>query len=321
PKDDGQWLVFSGGDLCADVTAIESVERAPETPKMPSEPAKPKRWGAVVDAALSMRQGNTDTMDTSFGVEVVRKGERHVSTLTLSGGYGEADGYINTRRYKGVAKHQFYLIEKLYLFAAGGAERDYGRKLDVRAHGSGGVGYDFLQRDNLKLSADIGLDYTWDRWMPYTPRGKDEEKSKRRSQASLRLSQQIAALSATPPGDLVQALEGIVDTLYVVRDPLRGSAYREEDSISLRLGAYYEQALFWKSTLSERLTMLPSLDDFGEFRAISEFSFSTPLRDHLKLRISLKTEYDSMARRSGVESWDNLLQAGLRYEFGVSRTK
>jgi len=67
--------------------------------------------------------------------------------------------------------------------------------------------------------------------------------------------------------------------------------------------------------------MLPSLDDFGEFRAISEFSFSTPLRDHLKLRISLKTEYDSMARRSGVESWDNLLQAGLRYEFGVSRTK
>ncbi len=321
PKDDGQWLVFSSGDLCADFTAIESIERAPETPETVPEPPRPKRWGATVDATLSMRQGNTDTMDTSFGVEVVRKGDRHVSTLALSGGYGEADGYINTRRYKGVAKHQFYPIDKLYLFAAGGAERDYGRKLDVRAHGSGGVGYDFLQRDSLKFSADIGLDYTWDRWMPYTPRGKDEEKSKRRSQAGLRLSQQIAALSATPPGNLVQALEGIADTLYVIRDPLRGSASREEDSISLHLGAYYEQTLFWKSSLTERLTLLPSLDDFGEFRAISELGFNTPLMEHLKLRISLKTEYDSMARRSGVESWDNLLQAGLRYEFGVSRTK
>lgn len=312
----GQQLVSAEGELSADVTAIESIQRLP----IP-EPPTPKRWGAAVDAAMSMRKGNTDTMDSAASVEVIRKGDRNVSTLALSGGYGEVDGYVNTRYYKGTAKHQFYPIEKLYLFAAGGAMRDYGRKLDVRAHGSGGIGYDFYNRDALKLSADIGLDYTWDRWMPFTPRGKDEEKSKRRNQAMARLSQQIAGLSGITAAGLIPALDGMINTLHVLRDPLRDFDYREEDSISLHLGGYYEQALFWKTRLSERLTLLPSLNEFGEFRAVSELGVSTPLMENLKLKISLRTEYDSMARKSGVDSWDNLLQAALRYEFGVSRVQ
>jgi len=47
----------------------------------------------------------------------------------------------------------------------------------------------------------------------------------------------------------------------------------------------------------------------------NELGFTTALSEHLRLRISLLTEYDSVAEEKGVEPWDNYLLTSLRFEF------
>ncbi len=61
--------------------------------------------------------------------------------------------------------------------------------------------------------------------------------------------------------------------------------------------------------------MMPNLEQLGEFRALSELVFSTPITEALSLRTSLKTEYDSLARSKNLTPWDHTLMTQLRYAF------
>jgi hypothetical protein len=276
-------------------------------------PVVPSPWSGMVESGLSLRSGNTDTTDFTVSAKVMYATGGHELTLKAAGAYGEADGLINTRRASGEARWQYYTSERSYLYMLGGAERDDGRKLDLRLSAAAGAGYDFLETETRTLSADAGLEYTWARWEPFTPWGRDEATSTARMAAYNGLLSTLGAIGAG--GVNLDNLERLAQQLVDVRDPLRGMETMKEDSLSLRLGAVYTQKLFKLSTLSETLTLYPNLEQAGEFRGISEFAFATPLTEALELSVTLRTEYDSLAEEQGVDAWDNSLVTGLRYKF------
>jgi putative salt-induced outer membrane protein YdiY len=276
---------------------------------------RPARWSGSVETGLSLRAGNTDTTDFTFASDIVRKSDRNTLTLTFSAAYGEADNVLNTRRMKGDLKWQHYLRDRLYLFGLTGAERDDGRKLDLRWQAGGGAGYDILDSEKRSFSAEAGFIYYDEKWDPFTPWEKDSVKNARRENALGRLD----ALWDNPgSGNLNDTLATIVSMTRIAQDiraPLRDDVPIYREYVSLRLNAQYEQQLFGSSSLSEDLTLLPNVEDIGEFRMLSEFALTTPLTRKLDLRVSLHSEYDSTASDSSVDAWDHTLMSTLRYAF------
>jgi putative salt-induced outer membrane protein YdiY len=296
----------------ADLSAVRV--QAPADGSAPAKPAADKRqWNGSVDAGMALRRGNTDTTDFNLSGTVSGRTERDTLTLRGSGAYGEAEDILNTRRYQGEGKWQVYPRERLYLYGLAGAEHDDGRKLDVRAQGGVGIGYDFIEAKNRKLSGDVGLTYTFERWNPYTPQERDTAKATRRREAWQELGSALGGAGG------VQALLGIPTAVQGLAHPLAGAELRTEEFATARLSAQYEQTLFERSKISENLTVQPNLDQMGEYRLTSDLAFTTPISKELGLRVNLKSEYDSLAGERGVDGWDNSLLTGLHYEFGAPR--
>ena len=72
---------------------------------------------------------------------------------------------------------------------------------------------------------------------------------------------------------------------------------------------------FRKSLLREGLTIVPDLDEIGDYDLSSHLSLVTPLAESLSLKTTLKTEYDSSPGSEDVDKWDNTLMSSLSYEF------
>ncbi|MCC6145815.1 MAG: DUF481 domain-containing protein [Candidatus Hydrogenedentes bacterium] len=287
---------------------------APVAEDAPAEEPKPKLWSGSLESGLALRSGSTDRLDLNLGTALTRKTDRHTLTLNFNAAYAEVEDVINTRQYKGEGKWQYYPRERLYLYWLVGGESDDARKLDLRVNTALGLGYDFVKQEKRTWSADIGVDYAYERWNPFTPEERDGKKQAERSAAlaSLRgLLDQLGAGLVLDRATLQQAWTSAL----AFRDPLALYDEREEYQVSLRAGTEFSQSIFEKGTLSESLVVFPSLDDMGEFRATSTFSFTTPLSEKLGLKIDLLTEYDSLADKVDADAWQNTLTTGLRYEF------
>jgi putative salt-induced outer membrane protein YdiY len=273
------------------------------------------RWTGSVEAGATYRSGNTDSLDARTTAQFIREMKRNKLTLKLGAQYGEVEDSLNARGYKGEAKWQVYPRERFFVYTLGSGERDDARKLDYRFVAGTGVGYDFVKRERSTLSGEIGGEYSWERWDPFTPAERDQEKETRRAAATGQLTTLLGGLGAgTTPLDLaaLQSLRAITRTL---RDPFADAQPRSEAYPSIRIGAHYEQKLGKASTLTDDLALLPNLEDFSEFRMTNEVALITPLSKRLALKVSLQTQYDSLAEQTGGEPWDNTLVTGLRFEF------
>jgi putative salt-induced outer membrane protein YdiY len=283
-------------------------------PEPVAEEGKPKKWSGFVESGLTIRSGNTDTTDFTFKSSAERAGDWTKLTLTLSADYGEAESIINTRRYKSEGKWKGYLTDRFYLLGLTSAEQDDGRKLDLRLAAGAGAGYTFIENESRHLSLEAGVEHTWERWNPFTPQERTDTRNRIRTGAFERLAAltgQIDGEGSFGFGDWNELRLILLD----IRDPLRDYETRENDFVSARITGEFTQRLFKESTLSEKAVLLPNLEDFGEYRFTNELALMTPLTKALDLRVSLESEYDSLAEESDVDAWNHMLKTGLRYKF------
>jgi len=294
--------------------SLEALAAQAPAEDAPEEEGAPRRWSGSVESGLSMRRGNTDTLDFSLGATAVRKGDGHTLTLNALAAYGEADDIINTRQFKADAHWKIYHSERFYYYGLVGAERSDGRKLDLRLNTAVGLGRDFIETERHQLSADLGVDFTMERWAPFTPAERSRVGPARRAEARRNLQGIAVGLADGSVVPSLQVLQQAAAQWGVLQDPLYENV-RKEEFLSLRLSTNYSRKVFDSSTISTKLAGFANLDDFGEYRLTNDLAFQTPLSDTLKLRINLKSEYDSLAGDSGIDPWDHLLTTSLRYEF------
>lgn len=274
-----------------------------------ARPRERDLWSGSLEAGLTLRTGNTDSLDVLGAAQFTRDAAWNKLTLKLGVQYGEVEREINARGYRGDAKWQVYPRERLFVYFRGSGERDDARKLDHRFTAGAGLGYDAVKRERAKLSIEGGAEYAWERWNPFTPAGRDRERAARHAAAR-------DELAAWALGGLDRGGLGRANTLLAtLRDPLGGARPRDENYTSLRIGLRYEQRLWKESTLSNELTLLPNLEDLSEFRATNELAFETPLSPRLALRVTLGSAYDSLAETTGADPWDNRLATGIRVKF------
>jgi len=293
------------------VIAADESGLAPPPEEPPAE--KPKHWSGAVEAGASITTGETDTADASAKITAVWEKNRKKLTLSASTFYGEVESEVNTRRYFAEADFQYHIKERFYTYTATSLEHDAGRRLDLRWLIGGGFGYDLIQADNLLWSVEAGLDYQHERWNRFAPRERLDAQDAFFTQniADIRgiLSALRADLTLTPAlarriaGVSRRVAEGFPDDIT------------EEDDISLRIAAHYEQQLFTASSVSADLVLRPEFDDFGDYRLTSDVQWATALNDRLSLRLNWLSEYDSNPGSEDAEEWDNKFITAIGYEF------
>lgn len=305
-------------------TATETVLRAAPTLealesaiKEAEKATRPDIWKGTVDSGLSIRRGERDTFDANAAFSATRTVPKNTLTLKLTAAYGEADDTLNTQRAAASGKWQFYPLaeRRFYYYATSGMEHDLGRQLELRSSAGGGVGYLFIDGERRKLSGDIGSEYAHERWDNFK-RGERRNLIDSTQQAGfdglLVLVNSVG--SGARPLDFAAFADAVRLTDQIV-DPDVLEKIRTENHVNIVGTTHYEQAILKASKLINDLSVYPSLDELGNFRAVNEAVFTTPLSDQLSLRVSLRTEFDNDPGRDEISEWDNTLVTGIRYQF------
>lgn len=310
--------VMQTDDGAAPITPASIAFVAPDVAALDAavKDARPKKWSGTVDSGLTLRQGERDTFDFVTGLQFQRKVPTQTLTLKLEAAYGEVESTLSTQRVRGETKWQFFPKEKdYYYYVLNILEHDETRQLDFRGTAGAGFGYKFIENERRNLSAEAGLDYVLERWENFA-QGERRDLLFERREAIVQDLIDIGA--GVIRGTRMLSLPTVVQAGRLVadfRDPDIDEEFRYENHLNLRLLAHYDQVLFKNSKISEDLTFLPNLGDFGEFRAINELAFTTPIAENLSLRVSLKNEYDSEPGQGNIEKWDTILVTGVRWEF------
>ncbi len=92
---------------------------------------------------------------------------------------------------------------------------------------------------------------------------------------------------------------------------------KRDTAVALLLRVMYDTQLTDHLTFQDELRVMPSLSDFGEFRASYDSGLAWALLDGLELNLRLRIDYDDNPPFAGLEQWRAAIGAGLRVRFGT----
>ncbi len=123
---------------------------------------KPVKWTGKIEAGCAFTSGNSDTKSLT-GKPMIKR-ETDKTRLDLNGitMYGKEEDVETINYSKGSGKFDYFLNERLYLYALGTAMQDRISNINLRANGGGGLGYYLIKMDHLtlQLEGDAEAEYT-----------------------------------------------------------------------------------------------------------------------------------------------------------------
>ena len=91
--------------------------------------------------------------------KIVLAWERLKNTFDYDFSYGRTAGILSANRMDGFSKTDFDLGRRFYVYSLGGAGYDEIRKINLRYEIGPGLGYHLVQRTNLVVNPEFGIDY------------------------------------------------------------------------------------------------------------------------------------------------------------------
>ena len=125
----------------------------------PSPPAPAISYKASVTAGGSVNTGNTDSKAGNASAKFEARSKRHRFSLGAKHNYAEDDDELTARKSTGSLKYDFFLTQKLYIYAQALFERDDMQDINLRSAMGPGLGYQFLDSQRASLFAEVGVSY------------------------------------------------------------------------------------------------------------------------------------------------------------------
>jgi putative salt-induced outer membrane protein YdiY len=128
-------------------------------------PGEPAVWSGSVNVGASYSDGNTDARSINAAIDAVRRSHKDRYTFKSYWNYGETRNTdtnefdLTQRRAGATLKYDYFLSEKLYLFAVAGVETDTLADIELRAYAGPGVGYQWREDERLKWGSEAGVTY------------------------------------------------------------------------------------------------------------------------------------------------------------------
>jgi len=290
---------------------IQKITPTTENPAIQEQKDK-RKWSGSGKLLASLQKGTTDTTNLESSIAVSGKRTKDLIEMELSGAYGEVENEINTRRYNGKLRYQYYPEKNWYIYTDMGAERDEGRKLGLRGQIGGGTGYEIISQPHQTWSMEGALMLTHEEWLPYVPFQKNQVKQEQIQEGLNQIATSSQRLIQDPSD--IGSLGGILGGSIKVLNPLNAEK-TTNDFTSLKIGSKYKRRIL-NSELSHDLTFEPSLEHIDYYRINSLANLSTPVSKNVSVELTLSNEYDSEHQKRDIEPWEHRLSAGVKYEFG-----
>jgi putative salt-induced outer membrane protein YdiY len=120
----------------------------------------PKGWTGSVAVSASKATGNTDKTTAGATGQAERRGDDDRWTVQLVWNYSDEKGIgVTQRRTYGQVKYDRFFDKKRYGYGVVSAENDFNAALDLRTTVGVGLGYQFREDEEWKLSGEAGLSY------------------------------------------------------------------------------------------------------------------------------------------------------------------
>ena len=120
---------------------------------------RPVKYTGSVSAGASASDGNTRDRSVSLVGEFVARSKRQRFTLGASYNYAENKDGLTQRNAKGRLKYDFFLTDRLYLYANALLEGDTFQDLNLRATVGAGPGYQFIDEGDFEDPYFSGLQF------------------------------------------------------------------------------------------------------------------------------------------------------------------
>ncbi len=123
------------------------------------EPPPPVVWSGQVSLGVTITDGNTQSKAIVGSFNGARRSKDDILEAQAFYTYAETFGKVSTRRSFARMQYSYFVWSPLYLYVGGALEYDRLRDLNLRARGGGGVGYAWVDRPDLSLRTDAGVEY------------------------------------------------------------------------------------------------------------------------------------------------------------------
>lgn len=310
-KDQKISVPWEGVDKIVPVEIVSETQDSETHDKISTQDKR--KWSGVAKLLASLQKGTTDTTNLESSVSITGKKEKDSMEIELFGAYGEVEDEINTRRYGGRLRYQYYPEEKWYVYTDMNAERDEGRKLGLRGQTGGGTGYEIFSQAKQKWSLEGALMFTHEEWLPFIPYEEDKVRDQKIHEGLNEINQASQGLIQNPIS--LDYIGRFISGTAKLIDPLGGYEKITQDYASLKIRSKYSRNIM-NSEFSHTLTFEPSLERIDYYRVNLLTNLSTPVSESMSIEITLSNDYDSESQMRDVESWEHRLSAGIKYEFG-----
>jgi putative salt-induced outer membrane protein YdiY len=165
--EDGKFAVAKDGRLAPQSFAIADIK---------SINPPPVAWTGDLSVGGMITRGNSSTDNLNIALNLVRRGENDRITVGAAYLYGRqkdpdtGDKKTTTDNWFAAVKYDYFFTPKFYGYAQTRVERDRIAELDLRLTAGVGVGYQWVEKPDLKFSTEGGLTWFYESYTNDTPK-------------------------------------------------------------------------------------------------------------------------------------------------------
>ena len=156
---DGTVQAVGGDGVAAQAVSLKDVRRINPPPL---------KWTGTVTANATITRGNSNTDNVGVSINAERRAEKDRITLNAGYLYGRqedptsGDENTTTDNWFLFGKYDYFFSPKLYAFGSSRVERDRIALLDLRFTPAGGVGYQWVEREDFRFNTEAGLAWVYE---------------------------------------------------------------------------------------------------------------------------------------------------------------
>ncbi len=137
-------------------------------------PEDPVRWTGSLNLGLALTEGNTNRRSAFAAFDAERRTDLDRMSLKATWDYSEERDATRTwnlsqRRTYGELQYDYFISERLYVYANTTALGDTLANIDLRYTVGSGLGYQFYDTEEFALSGEAGVSYISESYRDTTP--------------------------------------------------------------------------------------------------------------------------------------------------------
>ncbi len=119
-------------------------------------------WSGNLRSGLNGSNGDSDTLNFNAGFNLQRRSLKDRTTLNAEYIFQQSDGDTDENKWFSDLKYDYFITDDLYSFSLFRIEQDEASDLDLRTILSTGLGYQWIERKDLKFSTEAGVSWLYE---------------------------------------------------------------------------------------------------------------------------------------------------------------